>query len=179
MKFYGGIILAMLVFSCQKKSSNFTNEKVEPSAYSSLDSGMVIINEVVYRASAENEFGKDSDWIELFNTSSQTIVLEEGDLTVTDNPSQENKFGLPEIKIPPKGYFVLWCDGENTVDRDVHTNFKLSSKGESVSLFYKGQLLDQVYFDSVGAEYESYQRVQDGASEWTYSEETSLGTTNS
>jgi len=174
------LLFAVVLFAgCQKKSTEKRLGDREELTITPIDSGVIVINEVAYRAEIENEYGKESDWIELYNNSSKTLVIGEGDLTVSDNPSQESKFSLPQIEIPAKGYCVIWCDGEDAIDDQLHANFKLSSKGESVSLFYKGELFDQVFYDSVGSDYNVYTRISDGAPEWTYSKDLTPGQPNS
>lgn len=169
----------ILCFGCQKKSTNKHIHDAQQLTTASLDSGTIVINELAYRAEIENEYGKESDWIELYNNSTEAVLINAGDLVLSDNPSQENKFPLPQIEIPAKGYCIIWCDGEDQLDGDLHANFKLSSKGESVSLFFKGELLDQVFYDSVGSEFKSYKRISDGAQDWVHSAIFSLGQPNS
>jgi len=173
------ILSLTLIVGCQKQSTDKRIADRDNQASTPIDSGMIVINEVAYRAELENEYGKESDWIELYNKTSKKIVINEGELAVSDNPSQESKFPLPQIEIPANGYCIIWCDGEDAIDEQLHANFKLSSKGESVSLFYHGELLDQVFYDSVGSEFNTYKRVTDGADAWAYSSAYTIGASNS
>ena len=76
------------------------------------------------------------DWIELHNTGTSPA-----DLTgwaISDNPGSPTKFPFPPgTTIPANGHLLLLCDGPtdlNGTSPFIHTNFKLSSSGETISL---------------------------------------------
>jgi uncharacterized protein YjdB len=105
-----------------------------------VDSGFtpVRINEV----SAANEvfisdYAKKSDWVELYNTTSEPQDVE--GMYLTDNLSKLQKCQLSkgsttaQTVIPAHGYLVVWCDKRDT-QRDLHASFKLSDDGGTVAL---------------------------------------------
>lgn len=173
------LIAGAVIFfgSCEMEKStvNGTSEI----ASTEIDSASVLINEFCAKASLENEFGKRSDWVELYNNSGKDIQMEAGKWTITDNPSNREKFYLPETIIPAGGHLVIWCDGEDIYAKDIHTNFKLSSKGESIELFYEGKLIDSQFYDSTQFEKGCKCRTEDGADEWISTDDMTPSKTNS
>ncbi len=88
----------------------------------------IVINE--YSASNMNEhpdsFQKFEDWIELYNTSDETVNLEGWFLSdKEDNPT---KWAFPEgIEIEANGFVLVWCSGRDLVNgNDIHTSYKLT-----------------------------------------------------
>jgi parallel beta-helix repeat protein len=94
-----------------------------------------------------------SDWIELYNDSTETA-----DLTgyyLTDNLKSTAKWAIPSgTRIPAKGFFVVFADGYGAIPgkedtriyypyditfttRNYHANFKLSDEGEEIGLYRK------------------------------------------
>ena len=77
--------------------------------------------------------GSYYDWIEFYNTSDEAINLK-GAL-LSDNSNAPDKWSVPtDFIIEPHSYGVIYTSGLNTVDEygNIHTNFKLSSKGETL-----------------------------------------------
>ena len=78
------------------------------------------------------------------------------------------------MTIPAHGYIVVWCDGLNTVDNDIHSNFSLSSLGEELVIHhYDGtdylRIDGYVYADQTTGEHangESNGRTPDGSDTW-------------
>jgi hypothetical protein len=134
-------LLFILAIGCKKETSI---SPAKPSAskvattFTEGTHGILIINSFSAAGSQkENEFGNAEDWIELFNTTGNTLTLESGKWFLTDDvESKPAKFELPELTIEPYGSLIIWCDKMNTVEDDIHTNFKLSSSGEKIGLFY-------------------------------------------
>ena len=89
--------------------------------------GQVIINE--YSASNLSgyldNYNKEEDWIELFNTSGSSVNL--SGYYLSDNPSNPTKWEIPAgTIIPANGYLVFWCSGRDEASGGhYHTNFKL------------------------------------------------------
>lgn len=109
----------------QSTTSNFTSEQL-------------IIKTIVAKGSLrENEFGKQADWIEIYNNGDQDINLGDHKWYLSDNPKRPKKFKLPKQIIKAKSTLVVWCDDINRVKKEIHTNFKLSSYGETIVLSCK------------------------------------------
>lgn len=138
------VFLISLVIS----STCFSQNKINTTTSNSL-----IIKTIVANGSTkENEFGNRSDWIEIFNTSEDTIDLSLKKWFITDNSKRLKKYRLPSIIINPKSSIILWCDDEAKVRKQIHTNFKLSSYGESITLSCKDgknlKIIDNITYEN-------------------------------
>ena len=97
--------------------------------------GKLIINEIV--ASNTNTYmdnnGEYSDIIELYNGNSFDINL--SGYYLSDSEYETDLWKFPNIKIKAKGYLIVFASGKDKCDNDdCHTNFRLSSSGEVVTL---------------------------------------------
>lgn len=95
----------------------------------------IVINE--YSASNLHSFtdnyGRTEDWIELYNTSNQTVNV--GGWHLSDKANKPGKYEIPEgTMIPGGGHLLFWCSGRDIVcDGHYHTNFKLAqSEGKDI-----------------------------------------------
>jgi len=107
--------------------------------------------------------GAYSDWIELYNPSSQAINLT--GYTLSDS---EATWTFPQGTIGANGYLLIWASDKDKVARDgqFHTNFKLSSSGENVELRApNGTVVDSVTYSNL-ADDQSFGRMTDGSSEY-------------
>ena len=77
-----------------------------------------------------DEFGEYEDWIELYNTSNETISLE--GYYLTDDSINWNRFALPNVSMPAQSYIILWLDNDPETG-NYHGTFSLS-QGETISL---------------------------------------------
>ncbi len=127
----------------------------------------VVINELLSSNSstATDEAGEFDDWLELFNNSSEEIDLSGSFLT--DDPSNITKWSFSEnSKIKPGEYIIVWCD-ENKMQGKYHTNFKLSSSGETVWFLNRDSiLLDSVSFGNQTKDI-AFARVPNGTGNFT------------
>ena len=80
-----------------------------------------------------DEQGEFDDWLELYNVSEDTVILDNHFLT--DDPENFTKWKFPEsnLTIAPYEYLLIWCDNDDE-QGDTHTNFKLSGNGEFIGL---------------------------------------------
>lgn len=121
----------LLFFSCQPEKASHAD---------SIKNSCLVIKTVVAKNSLiENEFGEKADWIEIYNNASHTIDLSKQQWYVSDDTLMLNKFRLREKQIPPHTSIKVWCDDENMVRDQIHTNFKLSSTGETILLSFKDE----------------------------------------
>ncbi len=93
------------------------------------------INEVMAantKTAYDRDFFNFSDWIEIKNNEDRDINL--SGYYISDD-IKEKKFQIGNVVIKAKGYKLFWADEKNGILKEVHTNFKLSSKGESIVLF--------------------------------------------
>ncbi len=108
--------------------------------------------------------GDYDDWIELFNTSNETVDM--FGMYLSDNPDNPLKWQFPPgTSIASGGYLIVWADGDDGDEPGLHANFKLSSRGETVWLYdtdaRNNALLDLVSFTALEAD-QSMGRVPDG-----------------
>lgn len=98
----------------------------------------VAINEfmAVNDSTYADEHGDYDDWIELYNRGDEPVDV--GGLYLTDDLDQPTKWQLPmsspdSTTIEPKGFLVLWADGDP--DQGIlHLDLKLSGSGEQIGL---------------------------------------------
>lgn len=107
------------------------------------------------------------DWIELYNPGAVPINL--GGMYLSDDPANGQTYRIPDdVTINGNGYLVFIADGEPE-QGPLHTNFRLSKGGESVTLLDKAarfyRLLDQVEYDGMAADV-SYGRYPNGEATW-------------
>ena len=118
------LILTLLILGIAKITLSQSTNRSQPE---------LIIKTVVAKGSVRvNEFGEHSDWLEVYNTTNQSIDLSEGDYFISDNPKRKRKFKLRKGIIPAKSSIVVWCDDEGRYKTQIHANFKLSSFGETL-----------------------------------------------
>lgn len=146
------VFTGILAFSC--------SDDDQPQVVENED---IFINEV---------YAAGDDWMELYNAAEATKDV--GGYFIYDNVA--NKYALPaNTSIPGKGFLVLTCDDTGV---GLHTNFKLTSEGETVYLENPaGKLIDKVEFPPLG-DGQSYGRYPDGSSNLVVSGNSSQGASN-
>ncbi|MDP6523840.1 MAG: lamin tail domain-containing protein [Kiritimatiellia bacterium] len=87
-----------------------------------------------------DEDGDYSDWIEIYNGSSNTVVLDGWFLT--DDDGNPDKWRIPNVSLNTGEYVVVFASNK---DRDnpaseLHTDFKLSGDGEYLALVEPDQV---------------------------------------
>lgn len=94
-------------------------------------------NEVLVMNDSLNidDFGENSSWIEIFNTSYNTVDI--GGCYLTDDPADPTKYwvptGDPVTRIPARNYILFWADGKPS--RGIlHLNFELRG-ADTIALF--------------------------------------------
>ena len=96
----------------------------------------VVINEAVSsNIDFEDEDGDSEDWLELYNNSDQSISL--ANWSLTDDSLEPQQWLLPEIELGAGEYLLIWASDKDIAEpgRALHTNFKISSKGETLYLY--------------------------------------------
>jgi len=111
----------------------------------------VVINELMASSDSlsnlPDEYGEYDDWVELYNTSSTDFDL--GGYHISDDSTLPTKWAIPAgTTISGNGFLIIWTDkDENNGQVPLHTNFKLSSAGETVLLSDgAGAYLDSIAF---------------------------------
>lgn len=119
-----------------------------------VEDGAIVINEIMADplTGMRDEDGELSDWIELYNTTSEPVSLK--NLALSDSERRPLKWRFPEdAVIPANGYYVVFCSGK---DRRTggggipHTNFRISAEHETIVLSDSmGRLKDRVTIDNL------------------------------
>ncbi|MGE5798191.1 MAG: CotH kinase family protein, partial [Ignavibacteria bacterium] len=130
--------------------------------------GGLVINEFM----ADNDHivtdsaGDYQDWIEIYNPTSEDILL--SGLYLTDKPGNPTKWRFPgdSLKIQAGEYLLIWCDEEQE-EGNFHTNFALSADGEFIGLTYTDGLtiIDSITFGPQKTDTSSG-RYPDAGAEW-------------
>ena len=130
-----------------------------------IHSSNLVINEIVSTG--------DPDWVEIYNPSSATIDLT--GFLIYDSGTINNKFVLNDLQVPPKGFLILFCDDLGSGN---HTNFKLSSVGETLWLEDpNGNLVQLIVFPALQSGV-SYGRNPDGGDLFSILSSPSQGISN-
>jgi len=130
----------------------------------------VIINEFLAQNTAviQDENGDFADWVELYNTSDEAIDL--AGYHLSDRSDRLDKWQFPDSGsvIEPGDFMLVWCDEEQS-QGVLHTNFKLSSTGEFVSLTAPDgvTVLDSLTFAAQTANI-SFGREADASETWDF-----------
>ena len=133
--------------------------------------GQVVINE--YSASNltgyVDNYSMEEDWIELYNTSSESVNL--GGYYLSDEADEPTKWMIPfGTTIPGNGYKTFWCSGRDEGSLNaMHTNFKLKqTKEEPEHIVFSdpdGNIINDYEIQVTQLEH-SMGRSSDGSAEW-------------
>ena len=97
---------------------------------------------------SDNEY---SDYIEIYNSNNYEINLK--NYFLSDETMSTKKWIFPNIIIKSKEYLIVYASGKDKCDlsiRECHTNFKLTSKGETISLLNSnGKVISKVKYPEI------------------------------
>lgn len=139
-----------------------------PATYTVRAGGPLFINEFVADNTngIRDEANVASDWIELYNASTEPYAL--AGHSLSDNFNNPTKWLFPNDTIQPGGFYLVWAS--NVVARGSrHAAFALSKGGEEIGLYRLEAglpvLLDSISF---GPQLEdvSTGRISDGHPQW-------------
>ena len=95
-----------------------------------------VISELMARnaTTLTDQDGDYSDWVEIRNPGPSGINL--GGYYLTDDDQNLTKWRFPSTSLSSGSHLVVFASGKNRAssNRQLHTNFKLAGKGESVAL---------------------------------------------
>lgn len=137
--------------------------------------GQLLINEVMAKNSQTSGIiapnGNYEDWIELYNSGEDTLLL--SDFFITDTRDDLVKANLPTEYLAPNEHLILWCGGKGNMGSHF-LGFAISTQDtfvESVYLVDKNLTIVDSCILSNSSEAlkksRSYGRLPDGGSSWS------------
>ena len=146
------------------------------------DLSPVCINEVsAANDTYVNDYGKRSDWIELYNRGQEPIDVARW--SFSDDETEPSGYYVSATDgastvIQPGGHLVLWCDGKTSVS-ELHLPFKLKNEdGGSLTIQSPdGKWKDSIYYNA-HSQKETIGRYPDGGSSYRIFYHPTIGTHN-
>lgn len=152
-------ILTFFIQSCDKPT--------EPPKNEASQKLKLFINEFMAsnKSTIADEKGQYDDWVELYNGEDTIINLNQ--FYLTDDFLKKTKWRIPTVLIQPKSWILIWCD-EDSSQGILHANFKLSSLGEQLGIFFiDGKVIDTITYGPQKTD-TSYGRFPDGTDFWKF-----------
>ena len=123
----------------------------------------VFINEICSqnKHSIKDSYGSSSDWVELYNSLDTSFDL--SGYCLSNEEDNLQKFAIPENTIiKPKSFLLIFLSKENSKDNEIHANFKISKKGDTLFFSDKsGKLIEKIEVPSMNEDF-SYGRNEEG-----------------
>ena len=117
-----------------------------------VEPGEVVINEIMYNPTTDEP---DTEWIELFNITTQEISLNGWTIADALPDSAGHKHTFPDLSISGEGYFLLeYSEGAatptaNDIYGDDAGNLQLNNSGDTITLKDdSGTTIDEVTYSS-------------------------------
>jgi hypothetical protein len=135
-----------LVSLSQSPSASPAKDRQSSPNASSVESA-VVISEVmaIGSDSIQDPQGEAEDWIELHNQGTKPVDL--SGYYLSDKRDAPHKWMFPAgVTIAPGGYLVVWADNDVDAKPGLHAGFKLSKKGERVTLSSRQGVLGEIEF---------------------------------
>jgi hypothetical protein len=168
------IVFAFCVFaisSCVKDRLYAPNVTIDPNnPQVPLESTIKLtINEFLASNSTVSVPGNTNfpDWIEIYNAGETDVNL--AGYCITDDLTSKDKYIIPSGSsstiIKSKSYLLILAD-DSVALGPLHTNFKLSSAGESIGLYTPSLIgLDSITYTAQTTD-KSYGRLPNGNGSW-------------
>jgi len=166
MKHFGLVLIVLMAFgllNCKK------DKKEVPPVIPPIDvTKSVVINELMpkntgFGSDQDNEF---DDWIEIYNLADEDIDV--SGYYLTDSKSNLTKWKFPVgTTLAKNGYLIVWVDGDST-QVGLHTPFKLSALGETVSLLTPEKKVIQEITYPAFSPLQSYARIPNGTGDFIW-----------
>ncbi len=116
-----------------------TTQGFEPGELSGKEleaSALLSINEVMAMNTntVQDENGDYEDWIEIYNAGENAVDM--AGFGLSDRPESPFRWVFPKVSIEPDDYLLVFASGKDRRDpaKNLHTNFRVSSKGETIVL---------------------------------------------
>ncbi len=173
-------------------SDNSVGNNWEESLESMGSAGIPAFNNAVYELKineflADNdnyvadEYNEYNDWIEILNTSNETIDI--GGLFITNNLSLADLCQIPTdnpevTRLRPGEYLLFWADND-AMQGSCHLPFKLDADGGDIGLSIDGENIFESVSYTQQDEDDSYGRYTDGLDSWVVFKKPTPGKENS
>ena len=96
----------------------------------------IVINEIMTSNTSVNtdEDGDYQDWVELYNSGATAVNL--AGYGLTDDAATPFKWTFPAVTMQPGAFLLIYCSDKNraVAGQPLHTNWKISSGGETITL---------------------------------------------
>ena len=141
-------------------------------------SQQLFINELMAKntSTIQDIDGDYSDWIEIYNSGTSATPLI--GFYLTDDRQNLYKWLIPNTSIVGGGHLLIFASGKDRGNPEFHTNFSISSSGESIYLVNpNGAIKDSTIAIVIPANL-SYARITDGDPNWVISSTTTPNSPN-
>ncbi len=99
------------------------------------------------KATVPDADGDFADWIELYNAGAESDDI--SGCWLSDDETELCKWRIPELTLQSGEYRVIFCSKKDRAEDELHTNFKLSSDGDTLYFSSpEGDLLWQQSFEN-------------------------------
>lgn len=122
----------------------------------------LVLNEVMYsnKQTIRDSYGETPDWIEIYNTSDESIQLQH--YALQDGSGKKKTWKFPHSTIEPHQYLLVFASGKNIqLAKEIHTDFKLGSMKEALYLLKHSDIIDSIEIQCVPTD-ASIGYMQDG-----------------
>ena len=136
--------------------------------YGKESSSPLVINELAPQGTDNciDFFGANEDWIELYNPGPAAVYL--GNKFISDDPSDWNKWPLPNVTLDPGEFQLLYADREPEQGVN-HLDFKLDELSETIYISEVQNnarvLIDSITYFNIPIN-QSYGRATDANPNW-------------
>ncbi len=142
---------------CLLCSGTFVTAQIRLSEIVSKNKNSLLVND------------KSPDWIELYNPTENAINL--AGYFLSDEQENSMKWAFPNCEIVPKSFLLILADEQEKKDNYLHTNFKVSSSGETIILSNPSlDFVEKVAVPSLATDI-SFSKIENG---WTTAEPSPL-----
>lgn len=95
----------------------------------------VVIHELLpnNRYSIADRDGDRGDWVELYNPGDQPVNM--NGWYLSDANKNLTKWAFPAVEIPAHGYLIVFLDGKESNESELHANFSIG-EGETLKLYH-------------------------------------------
>lgn len=118
-----------------------------------IKAGKLYINEIVASNSytLKSEEGEYFDYIEIYNGNNYDINL--SGYYLSDSIVEIKKWRFPDLLIKSKEYKIIYASSLDKCVSECHTNFKLNSEGETITLTdTTGNIISQVTYPKLNSD---------------------------